>query len=618
MEFKGQYWFLSNMSQYPFDYEIDGHTYRFQCAEAAFHASKCPARASEFEGLLGRDAKELGKKIKPKEMRPDFNEKRLEILKDILRAKFSNPQLAMQLATIEGAITFDNNYHDIYWGLYNGRGQNKLGKLLTEVRDEVKEHLGLSTVKEPDVVSYKVQKGGIVAFDTETTGLSSKYDDVLQITIAGQDGSILLSTYVKPQNCTSWEESMAIHHITPEMVKDAPNAEKVAKIVEKIFDNADLITGYNVGFDVKMTAARFGYDFEEKELKAREKRPDEWKELVEKQAVYLREIRDLFSEWKSSEERFAPKELRDNVLYQKLKKEKFDCVDLLDDDKLMKKAAELAPMMTVCDILPLYRRYTAEKGLSVPHKLVDACESLCPAHFAEFKAYAHDAAADTIATIEVAKALCKKAPHLFNELGVDAKEVTLEKNRWGENKLFGLQSGILCLQVNCSGTISKGFTSRIYRQYPALKNDFFNTYEDAKEAGTSQFGKIKMFTLEESDDLQVASIYSQEKNGDAEKSKMVYTNAEVLVKCVAKICEKFPDKPVYLPCIMTSEVGDFEVVDGIGCGKAGEKWSKLGPMFEALNLKNLYLLDTQNGRFEPVCKEKEKTAEDDFDCLEIE
>ena len=60
MYFKGKYYFLSNM--YPCDItaQIDEKEYQFSCVEAAFQASKCPNRSSEFVSLNGYEAKKLG------------------------------------------------------------------------------------------------------------------------------------------------------------------------------------------------------------------------------------------------------------------------------------------------------------------------------------------------------------------------------------------------------------------------------------------------------------------------------------------------------------------------------------------------------------------------------
>lgn len=266
MEFRGANYFLSNNFQSPFDHEIGGVTYRFQNAEAAFQAERAPSRASEFVGITAKDAKALGKKMKKCDIRPDFTEVRLDIMEMVLASKFKSPSLQEMLLSTKGNITMDVGYMDLYWGLYNGRGQNNMGKCLTKVRDSIMREKGILVERESEVCCYKIQQGGMVTFDTETTGLSGKYDDILQITIAGQNGEILLSTYVKPQTCTRWEESMKIHHITPEMVANAPSAEKVAAVTKQIFDNADMIVGYNVGFDVKMVSKRFGYEFDESKV----------------------------------------------------------------------------------------------------------------------------------------------------------------------------------------------------------------------------------------------------------------------------------------------------------------------------------------------------------------
>ena len=97
MEFRGTNYFLSNNFQSPFDYEIEGVTYRFQNAEAAFQAERAPSRAADLVGLPAKEAKELGKKMKKKEIRPDFNEVRLDLMEKVLYKKFSNPALWARL-----------------------------------------------------------------------------------------------------------------------------------------------------------------------------------------------------------------------------------------------------------------------------------------------------------------------------------------------------------------------------------------------------------------------------------------------------------------------------------------------------------------------------------------
>ena len=56
-----------------------------------------------------------------------------------LRIKFKNPELrSLLLATGNEELVEGNWWRDTYWGVCEGVGQNKLGKLLMQVREEVK------------------------------------------------------------------------------------------------------------------------------------------------------------------------------------------------------------------------------------------------------------------------------------------------------------------------------------------------------------------------------------------------------------------------------------------------------------------------------------------------
>lgn len=544
MEFRGTNYFLSNNFQSPFDYEIKGVTYRFQNAEAAFQAERAPSRAADFVGLTAKEAKELGKKMKKKEIRPDFNEVRLELMEKVLYKKFSNPALLARLWATEPPITMDVPYMDRFWGLYQGRGQNNMGNCLTNVREKLAVEKGLATVKEPSVCCYKIQQGGIVTFDTETTGLSPRYDDILQITIAGQNNEILLSTYVKPQNCTHWEESQAIHHISPEMVKDAPTADKVAEVVKQIFDNADMIVGYNVPFDVRMVSSRFGYQFDESKVV---------------------DVLPLFREY-----------------------EKQTC----------KKGEDRGTFVT-------------EDGNVVSANLSSAVRVVLGNREADlFENDAHDAEADTLETAKVAKAILPK-------FGI---EIPVPKTMGAEN-LFGIEDGILCNQVNAKGIVTAGFTKRLFYHHPEAKDAFKKEIQLARKNGEELLGKYTVTPCFEKEGVSIANIYAQAQVGNAELDGKSYTDVATLCSCIGKICDENPDKPVYLPCIMSSNKGPFEVTDAIGCGKAGGKWSEIGAELYNLKKSNLYLVDTTTGRCEPLSKEKSLSSDyDDFDedGLEIE
>lgn len=132
MHFKNNYYFLSNMYPCEITIDIDGTQYAFSCVESAYQAHKCPSRSSEFIGLNGYEAKRLGKKV---ELRNDWNDIKVALMKDLVKKKFSNFELLEKLKEIEGEIVETNNWGDTFWGKCYGKGQNVLGKILMEIRD---------------------------------------------------------------------------------------------------------------------------------------------------------------------------------------------------------------------------------------------------------------------------------------------------------------------------------------------------------------------------------------------------------------------------------------------------------------------------------------------------
>lgn len=95
----------------------------------------------------------------------------------------------------------------------------------------------------------------IIIFDTETTGLDEEEDEILQLAIIDGSRTILFNEYIKPIQKTSWRKAQAIHHITPAKVKDKPNFYFYKEQVKKIFQQADLLIGYNLEFDLKFLKA---------------------------------------------------------------------------------------------------------------------------------------------------------------------------------------------------------------------------------------------------------------------------------------------------------------------------------------------------------------------------
>ena len=132
-DFRGKHYYLSNF--YERDITCFGLT--FKNNEAAFHAMKCPERASEFCDLDPSAAKKLGRQI---QLRSDWEQVKEDVMYEVCRAKFmQNPDLkARLLSTGTVQLVEGNNWNDREWGVCNGEGKNKLGKILMRIREELR------------------------------------------------------------------------------------------------------------------------------------------------------------------------------------------------------------------------------------------------------------------------------------------------------------------------------------------------------------------------------------------------------------------------------------------------------------------------------------------------
>lgn len=92
----------------------------------------------------------------------------------------------------------------------------------------------------------------ILFLDTETTGLSHDYDEVLEIGIIDQHGQTCLNKIVKPRLKTSWPEAQAIHGLSPEKVmlesKDLTLVDWAPNIA-KLINAAEKVVVYNLAYD---------------------------------------------------------------------------------------------------------------------------------------------------------------------------------------------------------------------------------------------------------------------------------------------------------------------------------------------------------------------------------
>lgn len=138
--FRGEHGFLSNFYFCPINYKGNS----FTNSEAVFQSEK--TLDTHSKGLFCRcapeEAKKLGKRIA---LRPDWEEVKVGVMRDVLDAKFTqNPSLKqMLLATRERMLVEGNTWNDRYWGaMATPRGvmvgRNMLGRLLMDLRSRLR------------------------------------------------------------------------------------------------------------------------------------------------------------------------------------------------------------------------------------------------------------------------------------------------------------------------------------------------------------------------------------------------------------------------------------------------------------------------------------------------
>lgn len=133
--FAGEYSFLSNF--YPAEVEWEGVLY--PTVEHAFQAAKTIDTTERESVRLAASpviAKRLGRQVT---LRTDWDSYRLEVMEHLVRDKFTrHTDLGAQLLATENAELIEGNtWRDTFWGVYKGRGQNHLGRILMKVRDEL-------------------------------------------------------------------------------------------------------------------------------------------------------------------------------------------------------------------------------------------------------------------------------------------------------------------------------------------------------------------------------------------------------------------------------------------------------------------------------------------------
>jgi len=82
------------------------------------------------------EAKKLGRSVT---LRDDWDSVKFSLMKSFVQKKFESPFLAdLLIKTDDAELIHGNTWNDKVWGVCRGSGENLLGKILMEVRDEIK------------------------------------------------------------------------------------------------------------------------------------------------------------------------------------------------------------------------------------------------------------------------------------------------------------------------------------------------------------------------------------------------------------------------------------------------------------------------------------------------
>lgn len=146
--FRGKYRWLSNFAQCVVRH--GGAAY--PTVEHAYQAAKFDWQHTPTLGLNGLadqarqkiqkartpgDAKRFARQY-AEHMCPNFQDRRLGVMRDLLRQKFrQEPYRSLLQATGRRDIVEGNTWGDTFWGKSGGTGQNNLGGLIMQIRDEL-------------------------------------------------------------------------------------------------------------------------------------------------------------------------------------------------------------------------------------------------------------------------------------------------------------------------------------------------------------------------------------------------------------------------------------------------------------------------------------------------
>jgi ribA/ribD-fused uncharacterized protein len=139
-EFQNEYRFLSNFWPVPGGVTLDGSKVRFPTVEHAYQAAKVKDLNAWHQVAKMKspgEAKRWGRTVV---LRTDWEHVRLPTMLSLVCQKFAIDPLRTQLLeTGNQELIEGNRWNDTFWGVCHGVGSNHLGKILMQVRRELRD-----------------------------------------------------------------------------------------------------------------------------------------------------------------------------------------------------------------------------------------------------------------------------------------------------------------------------------------------------------------------------------------------------------------------------------------------------------------------------------------------
>lgn len=133
-EFEGDFYYLNMFYNCPITFEGKKYLNAF----AAYQAAKC-VDENDKRAFTRLNALKVKKRIKTIKVRDDWQDMKYDVMYKIQEAKFTqNEDLKKKLLSTDGLLVNNVSFNDTEYGVHYGKGSNKLGVILMELRDKLK------------------------------------------------------------------------------------------------------------------------------------------------------------------------------------------------------------------------------------------------------------------------------------------------------------------------------------------------------------------------------------------------------------------------------------------------------------------------------------------------